>query len=88
MKKRFWSKKIKSIKELKKIANIEKGINCVILLKYGLISRKTIRWQPKAKKFAVLNHIDNTKQQLTEKNIMDQAYTNIGEAMKKGALVY
>jgi len=35
----------------------------------------------------VLNLIDDSEQELTESQILDKAYTNIGEAMEKGALI-
>jgi len=35
----------------------------------------------------VLNLIDDSEQELTEAQILDSSYTNIGEAMRKGALI-
>jgi uncharacterized protein YaaR (DUF327 family) len=64
------------------------------LYEYALIlggsvfrSRKTISYDPKTKKYRIVNHIDDTTQTLTGKQIMDRKYTNIGEAMKKRCLI-
>jgi hypothetical protein len=35
----------------------------------------------------VLNLIDDSEQELTESQILDSAYSNIGEAMEKGCLI-
>jgi hypothetical protein len=35
----------------------------------------------------VLNLIDDSQQELTESQILDGAYSNIGQAMKKGCLM-
>lgn len=78
-------KKIKSLRELKKLArNTE--IECAIILNYGVFSRKSISYLSKSKKFSVQNWIDDTSQVLTEKQIMDKRITNIGYAISKGAL--
>ena len=37
--------------------------------------------------FHVHNDVDNTDQTLTSKQIMDKSYTNIGEAIKRKALI-
>lgn len=47
-------------------------------------SRKTIT--RKGNKYRVLNHIDDTEQTLTEKQLLDVHFTNIGRAMEAGAL--
>lgn len=36
--------------------------------------------------FFIINFIDDTEQELTESQLMDRGYTNIGYAMSKGAL--
>lgn len=57
-----------------------------ILLGGGVaFSRKTIKL--KGKMFRIKNHIDDSIQLLTEKQLLNSDYTHIGEAMKKGALV-
>lgn len=47
-------------------------------------SRKTIT--RKDNKYHVTNHIDESEQTLTEKQLLDVHRTNIGRAMKVGAL--
>jgi hypothetical protein len=79
-------KKIKSIAELKKLAN-NKIIEVSILLNGGLKSTKSIMFWKKTGKFMIENYIDNSPQSLTEKQLSDKKYTNIGEAIKKGALI-
>jgi len=76
--------RITSIEQLK--AEAEQGAEFFILLNHGLRSSKGIVWDAEAKKFHVFNHIDQTEQHLTERQIMDKSHTNIGYAMKKGAL--
>ena len=48
-------------------------------------SSKTISYYPDDDVFDVFNDIDGTYQELTGKDILDPAQTNIGEAMEKGA---
>jgi len=78
-------RRIRTIAQLKKLA--EEGMECFILLNGGLRSSKHIRYYPDDNSFYVLNLIDDSEQELTESQILDSAYTNIGEAMKKGALI-
>jgi len=78
-------RRIKTIGQLKELA--KKGLDCFILLNGGLRSSKHIRYYPDDKSFYVLNLIDDSEQELTESQILDSAHTNIGEAMKKGALI-
>ncbi|MFA6424716.1 MAG: hypothetical protein WCW64_00855 [Phycisphaerae bacterium] len=78
-------KRIRTIQQLKELA--ENGLDCFILLNGGLRSSKYIRYYPDDNSFYVLNLIDSSEQELTESQILDSAYTNIGEAMKKGALI-
>ena len=77
--------RIKTIEQLKELA--KNGLDCFILLNGGLRSSKYIRYCPDDNSFYVLNLIDDSEQELTESQILDSAYTNIGEAMKKGALI-
>ena len=73
---------IRSIKQLRNAIN--KGQKeFFITLNYGLKSSKYI--DTTGKKFYVLNEIDGSEQKLTEKQLMDEGYTNIGKAMKKKA---
>ncbi len=64
----------------------EHGAEFFILLNHGLRSSKDILWDAEAKKFHVFNHIDQTVQHLTERQLMDRVFTNVGYAMKRGAL--
>ena len=78
-------KRIRTIEQLKELA--KNGLDCFILLNGGLRSSKHISYHPDDNSFYVLNLIDDSEQELTESQILDSAYTNIGEAMKKGALI-
>jgi len=81
------NKQIKTIEQLKELAKREMGLDCFILLNGDLRSSKHIRYYPDDNSFFVLNLIDGSEQELTESQILDSAYSNIGEAMKKGALI-
>jgi len=78
------SKQITSIEQLKRES--ENGADFFILLNHNLRSRKWIVWDEDEKNFFIINLIDGTEQELTEKQIMDGDWTNIGYAMTKGAL--
>lgn len=78
-------KQITSMDTLKK-ETINQGGEFFIRLKGCLRSSKYISWDDEKKRFVICNYIDGTEQLLTEKQIMDQEYTNIGYAMTKGAL--
>ena len=78
-------RRIRTIEQLKELA--KNGSDCFILLNGGLRSSKYIRYYPDDDNFYVLNLIDDSEQELTEAQILDSAYTNISEAMKKGALI-
>jgi hypothetical protein len=77
-------KQIESIEALKKEAN--RGAEFFIRLKGCLRSSKYINWDDKEKCFVVWNYIDDTEQELTEAQLMDQDFTNIGYAITRGAL--
>jgi len=79
--------RITTIEQLKELARAENGLDCFILLNVGLRSSKYIRYWPNDNSFFVLNFIDGSEQELTESQILDSEYSNIGEAMKKGALI-
>jgi hypothetical protein len=81
------NKRIKTIEQLKELAKDDNGLDCYILLNGGLRSSKHIRYYTDDNSFFVLNLIDDSEQELTESQILDSAYSNIGEAMKKGALI-
>ncbi len=78
-------RKITSIKQLKKLAGTEHGIECCITLANNVFSRKYIQWN--CEDFYILNFIDSTEQHLTEKQILNSKVSNIGLAIKKKALV-
>jgi len=78
-------KKITTIKELKELA--VDGLDCCIMLNGGLRSSKHIRFHQEDNTFYVMNEIDGSEQELTEAQLLDKGYTNIGEAMEKGALL-
>lgn len=80
------STRIGSLEELKKEAQNEQDPEFFILLKGYLRSSKRIAWDEGKRLFSILNRIDDTKQVLTESQLMDREYTNIGYAMTKGAL--
>ena len=76
--------RINSLRGLKKKS--EGGAEFFILLRHNLRSSKWIVWDEEEGFFYVSNFIDETKQRLTEEQMMDRGYTNIGYAMTKGAL--
>lgn len=80
-------KRIKTIDQLKELAQDENGLDCFILLNGGLRSSKHIRYDQKEKRFFVINLIDDSEQELTESQLLDKEYSNIGEAMQKGSLI-
>jgi len=79
--------RIRTITQLKKLAKRDSGLDCYILLNGRLRSSKHIRYYPDDNSFYVLNLIDDSEQELTEAQMLDSDYTNIGEAMEKGALI-
>lgn len=80
-------KKIRNIEQLKELAKTENGLDCFILLNGGFRSSKYIRYFPGGNIFYIFNCIDDSEQELTENQILDNSFTNIGEAMEKGALI-
>ena len=78
-------RRVRTIDQLKELA--KNGLDCFILLNGGLRSSKHIRYYPDDNSFYVFNLIDDSEQELTEAQILDGGYSNIGEAMKKGALI-
>ena len=77
---------IKSMEQLKKEAQSEQDAEFFILLHCNLRSSKRIIWEEEGKRFFIFNYIDDTEQVLTEAQLMDRDYTNIGYAMTRGAL--
>ena len=79
-------RQIKDMKELKKLAAKEGGIDCFILLNSCCKSSKHIKYYEGDKHpFFIINFIDNTEQELTEGELYTKS--NIGEALKKNALI-
>ena len=78
-------RRIRTIAQLKESAR--NGLDCFILLKGGLRSSKHIRYYPDDNSFYVLNLIDDSEQEFSEKQILDKSFSNIAEAMKKGCLI-
>ena len=76
--------RVKSLAHLKKLST--GGVEFFIVLNFGLRSYKRVAWDEKRKRFRIVNHIDGTKQSLTEKQVTGRAYTNIGYAIKLGSL--
>ena len=76
-------RKISSIGQLKHEAC--GGADFALLLKHGLFSRKTIAYDGHAKIFSVWNHIDDTRDELTEEALENTSCTNIGKAIRAGA---
>lgn len=58
-----------------------------MLLNGNAYSRKTIKYNPKTKLYSITNHIDNSKQVLSKKQILNKKITLIGEAMIKRSLI-
>jgi uncharacterized protein YaaR (DUF327 family) len=52
-----------------------------------IFSRKDIQYDQKSKKYRIINWIDDTEQNLTEKQLMSKNLTNIGEALNKNSLI-
>ena len=76
---------VKSLSDLKQ--RIYDGTrDFYIQLNFGLRSSKYMDMTVDGKKFYVTNEIDGTEQELTEQQLMDRTYTNIGYALQHGAL--
>ena len=73
------------MEQLKRLASEDGGMECKIRLKAGLVSRKHISFDGEL--FYVHNYIDESRQELTEKELMNRDHTSVGLAMEKGALV-
>jgi uncharacterized protein YaaR (DUF327 family) len=76
-------KKITSIEQLKKEAS--GSAEFFIMLNFNARSSKQIRWDESSKTFDIFNSIDDSWEELTEEQIEDENYTNIAEAIRKGA---
>ena len=76
--------KIKSLQQLKRES--KNGAEYFILLRFNLRSTKWIEWDAQNKVFNVINFIDGSEQTLTEKQLMDQEWSDIGHAINCGWL--
>ena len=72
---------VNDIEELKRLSS--NGVECCILLNYGLKSSKFIEWD--GEKFNIYNYIDDTSQLLTEDRLRTES--NIAEAIENCALI-
>lgn len=79
-------KRIKNIKELKALIIKTDPLECFISLNGGLRSSKEISYIPKTKEFEIFQSITGTMDLYTEKEMLKE--TNIGKALKVGALYY
>ena len=79
-------KQIKTIEELKELASTPDGLECSITLNGGITSSKHIWYSDRRKVFNIVNFIDSTDQELSERELFDNNLTNIGEALNLGAL--
>jgi len=79
--------KVESLCHLKKILSGGAG-EFFIALNYGCKSSKTVSYDRKSRMFFVTNLIDSTEQSLSSRQLMSAGWTNIGQAIKKGAFYY
>ena len=86
MTKKTTQKAITSITKLRELTNKE-AKTFWLVLNHGLYSKKKIKYNTKTKTFSILNFIDDSRQKLTEKQMNNQKFTNIGLAIKKHALI-
>jgi hypothetical protein len=77
-------KKIKSLRQLKRESR--GGAEFFIHLRSNLRSTKYIEWSRQERVFYVFNYIDGTEQALSESQLFDEQYTNIGRAINCGWL--
>lgn len=56
-----------------------------IQLNHGARSSKSVDYDPSAGRFVIENEMDGTRQRLTEQNLFNERYTNIGKAIRAGA---
>jgi len=76
--------RIESVEQLKDAAS--GGCECFIALMGCLRSSKYIHYDESDNTFAVINYIDGSEEVLSEEQLLDKDYSNIGVAMKRGAL--
>jgi len=76
--------KIKSVQQLKRES--KGGAEYFILLRFNLRSTKWIEWDAQNRVFDVINFINGSEQTLTENQLMDQEWSDIGHAISCGWL--
>lgn len=76
---------IKDVEHLKEMIE-DDNHDFYIALKGGGRSSKCIDYEPESEMFTIENEIDGTEQELTEQQLFDEDYTNIGKAIKVGSL--
>ena len=78
---------MKSLEHLKEILSERDGETreFFILLNGGLRSSKLMSLDGE-NTFYIVNEIDDTEQELSEAQLFDRAYTNVGYALNNGAL--
>ncbi len=78
---------VKSLDHLKNLVS-EKAGEFSLRLKYGLNSTKIIQYDSCRDMFDVFHSIDDSESLLSSKEIMDEDYSNIGQAIKIGCLIF
>lgn len=76
--------KVLSINHLKELCS-DKSNDFFVSLNGGVRSSKSIEFSSDANTFLVFNHIDETHQELSEKELIDDRVTIIGKAIRNGA---
>ena len=76
--------RIKSIQQLKRES--KGGAEFFIHLRFNLRSTKWIEWDLQNRAFNVINFINGSEQTLTENQLMDQEWGDIGHAISCGWL--
>lgn len=75
--------KITSLSDLKQQSS--EGGDFFILLNGYMKSSKRIQWIPAERLFHLFNYIDDSRQKLTESQMMNLDFTNIGLAIRSGS---
>ena len=76
--------RVKSLDELKQICD-GRMRDFFIQLNFGIRSTKAISYDRSADKFYIVNIIDDSEQELSSKEIMDENNSHIGKAIELGA---
>lgn len=74
-----------TLEKFKKILSDGMAHEFKIVLNGGAYSRKTIYLRENGR-YSILNHIDDSRQTLTEKALFDESRTNIGKAINLNSL--